>query len=77
MPTSIQSRFLRPARFNRLGKGVTYFGLAALLAMTAMNSLASSGAPFLVRAVLLPWPPFICPTAIPRLARNMITSLDG
>lgn len=35
MLTSIQSRFLRPARLNRLGKGATYFGLAALLTMTA------------------------------------------
>ena len=38
MFTSIQSRFLRPVRLNRLGKGVTYFGLSALLAMTAATA---------------------------------------
>jgi len=38
MLTSIQSRFFRPARLTRLGKGATYFGLAALLAMTAATA---------------------------------------
>jgi len=41
MFTSIQShlsRPLSPSRFNRMGKGVTYFGLAALLAMTAATA---------------------------------------
>ncbi len=38
MFTSIQSRFLRPSRLNRLGKGVTYFGFSALLAMTAATA---------------------------------------
>ena len=38
MLTSIKSRFLRPARLNRLGKGVTYFGFATLLAMTAATA---------------------------------------
>ncbi|MEO6321217.1 MAG: hypothetical protein ABIR56_11075 [Polaromonas sp.] len=41
MFTSIQSHLmstLRPSRFNRMGKGVTYFGLAVLLAMTAATA---------------------------------------
>ena len=38
MFTSIQSRSLSPSRFNRMGKGVTYFGLVALLAMTAATA---------------------------------------
>lgn len=38
MFTSIQSRSLTPSRFNRMGKGATYFGLAALLAMTAATA---------------------------------------
>lgn len=42
MFTSIKSRFLRPARLNRLGKGVTYFGLTALLAMTAATAQIAS-----------------------------------
>lgn len=43
MLTSIQSRFLHPARLNRLGKGVTCFGFAALLAMTAATAQIASG----------------------------------
>lgn len=38
MFTSLKSRFIRPLRLNRLGKGVTYFGLTALLAMTAATA---------------------------------------
>ncbi|CAM3762886.1 hypothetical protein [Polaromonas hydrogenivorans] len=38
MLTSIKSRFTRPLRLNRLGKGITYFGLTALLAMTAATA---------------------------------------
>jgi hypothetical protein len=38
MFTSIPPRFFRPSRLNSLGKGVTYFGLAALLAMTAATA---------------------------------------
>lgn len=38
MFASLSSRFLRPARLNSLGKGVTYFGLTALLAMTAATA---------------------------------------
>lgn len=41
MFTSIKShlsRPLSPSRLNRMGKGVTYFGLAALLAMTAATA---------------------------------------
>lgn len=38
MFTSIKSRFIRPLRLNRLGKGATYFGLTALLAMTAATA---------------------------------------
>lgn len=38
MFASIPSRFLRASRLNRLGKGVTYFGLTALLAMTAATA---------------------------------------
>ena len=42
MFTFIQSRFLRPARLDRLGKGVTYFGVTALLALTAATQIASA-----------------------------------
>lgn len=42
MLTSIQSRFLRSARLSRLGKGAAYFGLAALLAMTAATAQMAS-----------------------------------
>lgn len=42
MPTSTQSRFPRPARLHRLGRGVTYFGFAALLAMTAATAQMAS-----------------------------------
>lgn len=38
MFASIQSRFLRASRLNRLGKGAAYFGLTALLAMTAATA---------------------------------------
>ena len=38
MFTSLKSRFLAPSRINRLGKGVGYFGLTALLAMTAATA---------------------------------------
>lgn len=38
MSTFIESRFLRTSRLNRLGKGATYFGLAALLAMSAASA---------------------------------------
>lgn len=38
MPTFIESRFLRTSRLNRLGKGATYFGLAALMAMSAATA---------------------------------------
>jgi hypothetical protein len=38
MPTSIESRFLRPAQLNLVAKGMTYVGLAALLAMTAATA---------------------------------------
>lgn len=42
MLTSLQSRFLRPVRLTRLGKGVAYFGFAALLAMTAATAQMAS-----------------------------------
>lgn len=42
MLTSIQSRFLRSTRLSRLGKGVAYFGFAALLAMTAATAQMAS-----------------------------------
>ena len=42
MLTHIQSRFMRFARLNRVGKGVTYLGLAALLAMTAATAQMAS-----------------------------------
>ncbi len=38
MFSSAPSRFMTPSRFNRLGKGVTYLGLAALMAMTAATA---------------------------------------
>lgn len=38
MLTSIKSRFTRTSPLNRLGKGATYFGLTALLAMTAATA---------------------------------------
>ena len=38
MSTFIESRFLRTSRLNRLGKGATYFGLAALMAMSAASA---------------------------------------
>lgn len=38
MSSSIQSRYLNAAGFNRLGKGVSYFGLAVLIAMTAATA---------------------------------------
>ena len=38
MFTSLKSRFLAPSRINRLGKGVSYFGLTALLAMSAATA---------------------------------------
>ena len=38
MPTFIKSRFLPTSRLNRLGKGSAYFGLAALLAMSAASA---------------------------------------
>ncbi|MFZ3141627.1 hypothetical protein [Polaromonas sp.] len=38
MSTFIESRFLRTSRLNSLGKGATYFGLTALLAMTAATA---------------------------------------
>jgi hypothetical protein len=42
MLTFIQSRLLRPARLTRLGKGVTYFRLAALLVTAATAQMASA-----------------------------------
>ena len=38
MLTSIESRFLRPARPSLLGKGLTRLGFTALLAMTAATA---------------------------------------
>jgi hypothetical protein len=38
MSTFTESRFLRTSRLNRLGKGATYFGLAALMAMSAATA---------------------------------------
>jgi len=38
MSTFIESRFLRTSRLNSLGKGATYFGLAALMAMSAASA---------------------------------------
>lgn len=38
MIASTQSRFLSPSRFNSAGKGVAYFGLATLLALTAATA---------------------------------------
>lgn len=42
MLTSTPSRFLRPVRLTRLAKGATYFGFAALLAMTAATAQMAS-----------------------------------
>ncbi|MEP6965575.1 MAG: hypothetical protein ABI845_08815 [Polaromonas sp.] len=42
MLTSLQSRFLRSARLNRVGKGMAYFGFAALLALTAATAQMAS-----------------------------------
>jgi hypothetical protein len=39
----ISSSYFGPARFNRIGKGVVYLGLAALLAMTAATAQIASG----------------------------------
>ena len=44
MLTTMQSRFLRPERLSRLGKGMTYFGLTALLAMSAQLACAQIAA---------------------------------
>ena len=38
MFTSITSRFTRPSPLSRLGKGAAYFGLTALLAVTAATA---------------------------------------
>lgn len=38
MFTSLQSRLMRASRLGRLGKGVSYFGLTALLAITAATA---------------------------------------
>lgn len=38
MSTFIESRFLRTSRLNSLGKGAAYFGLAALMAMSAASA---------------------------------------
>ena len=38
MFSSIKPRFLASSRLNRLGMGVSYFGLTALLAMTAATA---------------------------------------
>lgn len=38
MSTFIESRFLRTSRLNSLGKGATYFGLSALMAMSAASA---------------------------------------
>lgn len=42
MLTSTPSRFLHPVRLTRLAKGATYFGFAALLAMTAATAQMAS-----------------------------------
>lgn len=39
----ISSSFFVPARFSQIGKCATYFGLAALLAMTAATAQIASG----------------------------------
>lgn len=38
MFTSLKSRSMAPSRINRLGKGMAYFGLTALMAMTAATA---------------------------------------
>lgn len=42
MTVSTHPSHFRPARLKRLGKGVAYFGLAALLAMTAATAQIAS-----------------------------------
>jgi hypothetical protein len=37
------SRYFGPARFNQIGKGAAFFGLAVLLAMTAATAQIASG----------------------------------
>lgn len=42
MLPSVPSRFSRPAPFSRIGKGAAYFGIAALLALTAATAQIAS-----------------------------------